>query len=158
MVNHIRVARLAVLLALSLALGTACGDEECTRGTTECVNDNMLRTCLPSDDGNVWLVTQCGSNFTCLSDPSRLIRSNSEDDAGVRVGPAGMAQPTAPACVGCDVGAHECLSDALARYCVSGGIWALDMCGVGEKCSEELGVCRVGLGEGSVSVCEAGAR
>ena len=98
MVNHTCIARLAVLVAIALSVCSGCGDEECSRGSTECVSDNLIRTCLPGDDGNVWLVSQCGANFTCLSDPSRLIRSSEEDDAGVRVGPKGMAQPTQPAC------------------------------------------------------------
>jgi hypothetical protein len=157
MQHQTRVARLAVFAALWLAYGAACGDEECSRGSTECVSDSLIRTCLPGEDGNVWLVSQCGANFSCISDPSRLIRSSDEDDAGVKVGTAGMRPPTQPACVGCEVGAHECLSDALARYCVSGGIWQLDPCNVGETCSEELGVCRVGDGSG-VQACKPGTK
>jgi|GEM_PF-4042791 len=156
--NHTRVTGLAMLSAVWLVLGAACGDEECATGTTECVSDTLIRTCLPGEDGNVWLVSQCGANFSCISDPSRLIRSRDEDDAGVQVGPPETLPPKQPACVGCDVGAHECLSDALARYCVSGGIWQLDPCDVGEKCSESAGVCRVGQGPGSVLACEPGAR
>jgi hypothetical protein len=156
--NHTRVARLAMFVAFWLAVGTACGDEECATGTTECVSENLIRTCLPGEDGNVWLVSQCGANYTCLTDPSRRIRANDEDDAGVRVGSPDVLPPKQPACVGCEVGAHECLSDALARYCVSGGIWQLDACDVGEKCSESSGVCRVGQGPGSVMACEPGAQ
>lgn len=152
-----RVARLAAFAAVWLVFGTACGDEECERGTTECLSDNLIRTCLPGEDGNIWLVSQCGANFTCLSDPSRLIRSNDEDDAGIRVGARDTRPPKRPACVGCDVGAHECLSSALARYCVSGGIWQLDPCDVGESCSDSLGVCRVSQGKGTVQACKPGA-
>ena len=155
---QIRVARWALLMASWLLVATACGDEPCTTGATECVSESLIRTCLPGEDGNVWLVSQCGANFSCLSNPSRLIQSRDEDDAGVRVGPAETRPPTQPACVGCEVGAHECLSDALARYCVSGGIWQLDPCEVGEKCSEALGVCSVGQGSGGVQACEPGAR
>ncbi|HET8938270.1 MAG TPA: hypothetical protein VFN67_32725 [Polyangiales bacterium] len=152
-----RFARLALFVAVWLVFGTACGDEECERGTTECLSDNLIRTCLPGEDGNVWLVSQCGANFSCLSDPSRLIRSNDEDDAGIRVGHSDMRPSKQPACVGCDVGAHECLSDALARFCVSGGIWQLDPCDVGERCADSVGVCRVGQGDGTVQACEPGA-
>jgi len=147
-----------VMAASFLSCFSACGDEECARGETECLSDSLIRTCVPGSEGNVWLVSQCGMNFSCLSNPSLVIRQRDEDDAGVRAGPQGTVAATQPACVGCDVGAHECLSDALARYCVSGGIWQLDPCEVSESCSDSLGVCTVGTGESRVKACYPGVK
>lgn len=158
MSNSIRITRLAWVVATLVTIGnSACGDEECNRGATECLSDSLIRTCVPGPEGNVWLVSQCGTNFSCLTNPSLVIRASDEDDAGVRVGPRGTVAATQPACVGCDVGQHECLSDALARYCVSGGIWQLDPCNVGEACSDSLGVCTVGTDETLVKACKPGA-
>lgn len=152
-----RATALLAVASVFLGSGSGCGDEECSRGTTECVSDGLIRTCVPGPDGNAWLVSQCGSSFTCLSDPSRVIRASDEDDAGVRVGPVGSIAPTQPACVGCNIGAHECLGSSLARYCVSGGIWQLDPCDVGESCSEPRGTCAVSDGKGGVQACKSGA-
>lgn len=141
-----------------LVVATACSSDDCKRGATECVSDELIRTCIASPDGNQWLVAQCSPNATCLTDPTLVIRPAQGDDAGVGTAdPNQMSLPKQPACVGnCDNGQHECVSDALARYCVGSGVWMLDACDVGEKCVN--GVCAVGQGSGSVQACKPGTK
>jgi hypothetical protein len=125
-----------------------CGGDECTQGASECLSAALIRTCVPGSDGPQWLISQCGAGATC-SKPSR-----DDEDAGPS--DAGTHAPSQPACMGCQPGAHECVSDAVARYCVPGGIWQLDSCAVGQKCS--MGECKVGQGSGSVQLCQPGAK
>jgi hypothetical protein len=151
------ITRLLVAGSLAAAFISACGSE-CTSGATECVSDGLIRTCVPSDDGNQWLVSQCSPNTTCLTNPSlRLPEFDENDDAGVNAHPSETRPSMQPACVGtCSVGAHECVNDAIARYCVSGGVWQIDACSVGEKCVK--GRCSIGQGTGSVQACTPGAK
>ncbi|MET0386830.1 MAG: hypothetical protein ABW321_12765 [Polyangiales bacterium] len=154
MPNCVRTTRLVVLCVLASWLA-ACGGDECTRGSTECVSDQLIRTCVPTEDGPQWLVAQCSGNETCLSEPAHAILRGfptSDDDAGVDP-PNPDLVPRQPACVGnCDVGANECVSSALARYCVSGGVWQLDPCDIGERCSR--GVCSLSSDGNTVKACE----
>jgi hypothetical protein len=152
MTNFARRAVALALLAIAANV-TACSDE-CKQGSTECVTKSLIRTCVPGNDGNEWLVSQCGANEAC--NPNAPVSSD-DDDAGpgkpaAAKSDAGIKAPTQAACVGtCQVGAHECVNDAFARYCVNGGVWQLDPCNVGEKCAE--GACQIGQGQGSVQAC-----
>ena len=142
MLNRIQIFLL--LMAAALCCGGLVGcKKECKTGTTECINGELIRTCVPTADSNEWLISQCPSNSSCVDDGASA-------DAGA--GSAAVA-----ACVGtCDVGESECVDDSLARFCVNGGIWELDMCGVGEKCVS--GKCTIGEGDGSVQACVPGTK
>src|SRR5262245_30835175 len=108
MSNCACVLRLVLLVALCRTL-TACGGDECKRGSTECVSDKLIRTCVPSEGENQWLVSQCSPTEHCLTVPSLAITegyTDDEDDAGVSKPrtPPGLV-PQQPACVGdCEVG------------------------------------------------------
>jgi hypothetical protein len=141
-------------VSVGLWLLASCSSDDCTKGATECVSDALIRTCVPGSAGNEWLVSQCGPNETCGKNAS----NQDDEDAGADKSDAGASKPTGQAaCTGtCQVGAHECVSDALARYCVNGGIWQLDACSVGEKCTK--GACALSSGSGTVQACAPGAK
>jgi hypothetical protein len=127
-------------------------EDECKRGANECVSTSLIRTCVPGDNGNAWLISQCSANERCDKNALEGSDAGADKSASDAEKTGGLA-----ACVGtCEVGDHECVSDALARYCVNGGVWQLDACQVGEKC--ELGECKLGLGSGSVQSCVPGAK
>ena len=153
MSNTFRI--LAALAGFSIAtwLG-ACGDDECQSGATECVSDSLIRTCVPSESENQWLVSQCASNTSCLTDPSLVIR---DVDAGTS--PSSFEPSKQPACVGtCEVGKQECVNSQLSQVCVTGGLWQLNPCDVGQKCNTDTGACNVGDGKNVVQACKPGAR
>ena len=125
-------------------------DDECKRGASECVTDSLIRVCVPSESGNEWIVTQCGPNETCTKPPAA--RSGGRADAGSDDEDAGAAPAqTQPACTGtCKIGAHQCVDDAVARYCANAGVWELQPCEVGKKCLD--GSC-VFSSDGAVQAC-----
>ena len=139
----------ACMLALPWVVG--CKDD-CKRGANECISQSLIRTCVPGADGNEWLISQCGVGERCQT----RLPSGPDGGTGKSDSDPGQTGDQA-ACVGtCQVGEHECVSDALARYCVNGGVWQLDACQVGEKCS--AGECKLGQGSGSVQSCVPGTK
>lgn len=141
-----------LLLSIALCSGQAACSDDCTAGATECVSSLLLRTCVPSDDGNQWLVSQCGPNDTCASQSSPA--RDDDDDAGSS---QASTQPGQPACVGkCQLGEHSCVSDAVARVCIGEGGWQLQSCAVGQRCAR--GVCEASTGPGTVRACEPGTK
>jgi hypothetical protein len=130
-------------------------EDDCKRGANECISDALIRTCVPAESGSSWLISQCGANERCEKNAGS---SGASSDAGASTSDAGASPPAGQAaCVGtCRVGEHQCVSDALARYCVNGGMWQLDACQVGEKCAD--GECKLGLGSGSVQSCVPGTK
>jgi hypothetical protein len=121
-----------------------CGDE-CSQGASECISKALIRTCVPGSDGPQWLISQCGTGEAC--NKPKL------DDQDAGPGDAGMPVKAEPACIGnCEDGARECVSDAVARYCLPGGVWQLAPCEVGQKCAK--GECSVGSGAGTVQLCQ----
>ncbi|HEY2735030.1 MAG TPA: hypothetical protein VGI70_13635, partial [Polyangiales bacterium] len=140
-------ARMVCLVSL-VALAWSCNGDDCKLGRSECLSASLIRTCVPSSSGNAWLVSQCGAGETCgkPSDQSDA----SEGDAGT---PSSNAQA---ACLGsCELGAHECVSDGLVRYCIGGGVWQLEPCALGQQCSQ--GACTYG-GDSAVQLCQPGAK
>jgi hypothetical protein len=159
--NVARSKRALACLSFALcAVFGACKDE-CKSGATECLSTSLIRTCVPGSDSNEWLVSQCDPNETCQK--NGVLKADDEDagpgaDAAVSGSDAGASKPSGQAActAACTTGAHECVSNGLARYCVAGGIWALDACDVGEKCVN--GSCAVGQGKGSVQACVPGTK
>jgi hypothetical protein len=138
-VQRLGAAKLAAVFLAMFAVLAGCEDE-CKKGKTECINSELIRTCVPTADDPEWLITECPEHSVCV------------DDGASAGGDAGADTASGAMCVGkCDLGEHECVSDALARVCIEGGIWQLDACEVGEKCTD--GVCLVGGGPGGVQAC-----
>ncbi|MDH5672708.1 MAG: hypothetical protein OEZ06_11200 [Myxococcales bacterium] len=135
---------LPLLLLIFASLLGGC-DDECKRGKSVCLSDSLIRTCVPGDDDNRWMIHQCRAEEACSPNAADALPVS---DGGPAVSGA--------ACVGtCEVGQSECVSDEIARYCVNGKTWQLDACSVGEKCV--AGVCQVGS-DGGVRACVPGAK
>ena len=160
----------AVWMLLLTGVLIGCEDEDCSLGATECMSDSILRVCVEGEDKNVWFVSQCGTSEVCMKGFSGPLSPRLDDgasggaplDAGVTdAGPSTAAPSTGgtprDVCVGaCSAGESECVSDALSRYCVAGGVWQLDMCDVGERCV--AGTCMVSDDDGAVQRCTPGDR
>jgi hypothetical protein len=134
--------RLAAAILIGCLVLAACGDDPCKVGSAECVNDRLVRTCVPGQVGQdpYWTVNACQPDEVCDADAL----------AGGGAGDAG-SEGTNAACVGrCEQGESECVSPELARHCVDGRAWQLERCNVGEGCVD--GVCRIGA-DGGVRVC-----
>jgi hypothetical protein len=146
MVHGLRIAGVAAACVLI----AACGDDECKVGSSRCITDTLIRTCVPgNDDGPYWTVTSCSQDEVCDEDALAAGEAGSTSDAG-------DDGDQNAACVGtCEQGASECLSAELARYCVDGRAWQLDPCNVGESCLN--GVCQIGA-DGGVRACVPGTR
>jgi hypothetical protein len=140
-IGHFNLVLLALLTFAALA---GCNDE-CSTGRTECIGGALIRTCVPTADNPEWLVSQCPDNTACVDDATQASGTASND--------GGMVEATSvAACVGtCETGHSECVNDALARFCVNGGVWQLDACELGEKCV--AGECVVSSGAGTVQRC-----
>ncbi len=142
-----------VAVASLIVFAAGC-DDECRVGATECVSGLLIRTCVPNEDGNEWLVHQCGPTERCEWG------AQGQGDAGAADGgeePAANGRDAA--CVGmCRLGDQRCVSPGLSQVCIAGGVWQLDACDVGEACSESEGGCVLGDGEDTVRRCEPGAR
>jgi hypothetical protein len=134
-----------VLVACGLL--AACEDE-CKVGASRCVNDALIRTCVPTADDPVWVVNPCPQSEVC--DPDGLPSA---------AGDAGTSGRGGAACVGtCEQGSSECVSPELTRYCVNGRAWQLDPCSVGEVCEQATGTCQLATPGEGVRACEADAR
>jgi hypothetical protein len=150
----------AVSIAIASAVLSAGCKDECHVGDSECISNALIQTCVPSEDGNEWLVHQCGANERCRDNTSAGRDGGSESDAG---GDSGAGDFTVVAsggasCVGtCEIGEHSCVTPMLARVCITGGQWQLSPCAVGQTC-ERAGACVVGSGENTVKACKPGAK
>jgi hypothetical protein len=133
-----------LLCASACAFVIGCGDDEegaCKKGTTECVSESVLRTCVPGSDGSgsEWLLHTCGAGEVCGS------ASGDDDEAS-----SGMA------CLGsCEMGVSECVGASAARYCVDGRSWQLDPCDAGQRCVDDKCVF---VADGGLELCEPGSR
>jgi hypothetical protein len=158
MAQAMRMGLFAGGLAAAGLLGLGC-DDECSRGASECISGSLIRICVPAEDGNEWLVTQCGANERCVKAPAAPSGSDAgRTDAGADAGEAEQRDGgSVPACVGsCRVGAHECVGAVLSRFCVADGVWQLEPCDVGEKCSD--GTCLPSRDEDAVRACTPGEK
>ena len=151
--SNLGKAAACLFLAL-VAFASGCTDDECKKGETTCISSSLYRVCVDGQDGPEWLITQCGENEVCESDVS-LRPADAGADAGGK--PASAKAASADVCVGtCSLDERQCVTDSLARFCIAGGIWQLDMCDVGERCVS--GECVLSQGEGTVRRCEPGAK
>lgn len=161
-----RFSLLAYVLVALAPLGFGCKGE-CRVGESQCVSSALIRTCIPGDGDNEWLVYQCGPTERCEDRRG----ATTADDAGASSADGGREDAAPPdastarpeligaACVGrCEIGEHACVSSALARHCASGGTWELEPCDVGERCDPAKGLCVVGDGPDTVRRCEPGKK
>ncbi len=169
-----RLGGLTVSVSVALFALLAGCKTECKRGRTECVTDSLIRTCVPTANGNEWLISQCGASDSCsptgapgsggsadAGGGSTAAKSDAGGgDGGVTGSASGLtAAPGVAACVGtCTSGDKECVSDALSKVCINGGVWSLNPCDVGKKCNSATGTCELSSGAGTVQACTAGAK
>jgi hypothetical protein len=158
--TYVQCGRWAAFLALAAALVAGCGDE-CHVGDSECISSVLIQTCVPSDDGNEWLVHQCGANERCEDKAQDFRDAATEGDASADGGRSEpeteRAESKGAACTGtCMVGEQSCVTPALARTCINGGVWQLTPCAVGQSCDRDTGTCLPGTGKDTVKLCKPG--
>jgi hypothetical protein len=150
----------AASIVVATAMLAGCGDE-CRVGASECISTALIQTCVPTEDGNEWLVHQCGANERCEDKAQDFRDGGVAGDASADGGksePEPM-DPSGAACTGtCQTGDHSCVSPALARVCITGGVWQLSPCAVGQTCDGDVGACVPGSGEDTVKACTPGTK
>jgi len=155
---YVRYGGWAAFFAVAIASFAGCGDE-CRVGDSECISSALIQTCVPTEDGNEWLVHQCGSNERCV-DKATSSRDGGKGDASADGGRSESASsPDEAACTGtCQTGDHSCVTPQLSRVCITGGVWELSPCAVGQSCDADTGACGPGTGDASVKACKPGAK
>lgn len=162
--THSPALRLSFVLLAALALATtSCSSDKkkCTEGTSECLTESLVRSCVPGGDGNEWFVYQCGTDERCEASgvaPAPVVDLMDAPDSGMSSGTTGSEETGEghAACVGtCAEGASECIGTAFARHCVDGRTWQLDPCDPGSVCLD--GVCKF-TDDGGVMICDPGER
>lgn len=146
------------LVALA-ALSSSCDDKVCTKGRSECLAGNLVRTCIPGEDDNQWFTHQCQPDEHCEDrGPSMAGDGVDVSTAAQTTGDGGLVTTLmgGAVCAGtCDIGASECASSVLARHCVDGRAWQLAPCDPGQLCVD--GVCRI-VNDGGLRICDADQR
>ncbi|HEX7479317.1 MAG TPA: hypothetical protein VF331_16055, partial [Polyangiales bacterium] len=132
---------------------------------------------MPTNNGNEWLISQCGASELCSASgavatadagsgstaktDSGTASTGDAGDGGVKGSASGLtaAASNGAACMGtCTSGEKQCVSDALSKVCINGGVWSLNPCDVGKKCDSSSGECKLSSGAGTVQACTPGAK
>src|SRR4051794_1708095 len=109
--DYLRCDGWAAWIAVVCALVAGCGDE-CRVGDSECISSALIQTCVPTEDGNEWLVHQCGATERCQDKAQRVSDGGTMGDAGADAGKVEPATSSGgAACTGtCETGEHACVT------------------------------------------------
>lgn len=126
------------IVVMGCLSSTGCGGDDnttssatgCKAGTTECISNQLARTCPP--DGSRWVSYACASGETCQNN---------------------ACTSSAP----CTPGKRECIAQDLSRVCpADGSSWIALPCNVGESCDPATGACVIGGADGGGTLCSPG--